>query len=126
VLLSLVANLADNAIKYARGGGRVVIRAAAHSAKVRVEVEDDGPGLPPNLAERVFEPFVRGAGREIPGLGLGLATVKRLAEAHGGRVGVRSEPGRGSTFWFELPRATTAGVSSSTTAAGRGTGIAGE
>jgi signal transduction histidine kinase len=126
VLLSLVANLVDNAIKYARGGGRVVVRAAVRSGTVRVEVEDDGPGLPPELAGRVFEPFVRGAGAETPGLGLGLATVRRLADAHGGCAGVRSGPGPGCTFWFELPRATAPAASSVASAAGREAGVARE
>lgn len=54
---------------------------------------------------RVFEPYFRGQAGGAEGLGLGLATVKKLAEGHGGRVGVTSERGKGSTFWFELPRA---------------------
>ncbi|HET8733981.1 MAG TPA: HAMP domain-containing sensor histidine kinase [Anaeromyxobacteraceae bacterium] len=115
VLTSLVANLVDNAIKYAGAGGRVAVRVATEPAAVRVEVEDGGPGLPEDLEDRVFQPYVRGAVRDKPGLGLGLATVKRLAEAHGGRVGVHSQPGRGSTFWFELPRAAPGFVSTSTT-----------
>ncbi len=52
---------------------------------------------------RVFEPYVRANGGDEPGIGLGLATVKKLCIAHGGTVGLRSEPGKGSTFWFELP-----------------------
>ncbi len=114
VLISLIANLVDNAIKYAGNGGRILIRSSVVAASVRVEVEDDGPGLPPGLAPHVFEPYVRGVGSEKPGLGLGLATVKRLTEAHGGRVGARSDPGRGTTFWFELPRAVAPVTSSST------------
>ncbi len=114
VLTSLVANLVDNAIKYANGGGRIAVRVATEAGAVRVEVEDGGPGIPDGLGDRVFQPYVRGAGRDKPGLGLGLATVKRLAEAHGGRVGVHSRPGRGSTFWFELPRAAAGFVRAST------------
>ncbi len=60
------------------------------------------------LVDRIFEPYVRGTATDKPGLGLGLAAVKRFAETHGGRVGVRSEPGAGSAFWFGLPRATSA------------------
>ncbi len=115
VLISLVANLVDNAIKYAGNRGRIVVRSSVDAAFVRVEVEDNGPGLPPGLIHHVFEPYIRGADSESPGLGLGLATVKRLTEGHGGRVGVRSAPGRGTTFWFELPRAMADDASSSST-----------
>ncbi len=108
VLISLVGNLVENAIKYSGEDGRIVVRARPCAGGVRVEVEDTGPGLAPGLGERAFEPYVRGPAGEKPGLGLGLATVKRLAEAHGGRVGVRSSPGVGATFWFELPRASAA------------------
>jgi signal transduction histidine kinase len=106
VLTSLVANLARNALKYlgASVDRRIEIRALERGSFVHVEVEDTGPGLAPELQERVFEPYVRGA-EDQPGVGLGLATVKRLAEAHGGCVGVKSRPGAGATFWFEVPRA---------------------
>lgn len=111
VLTSLVANLARNALKYLGDAStrRIEIRARRRGARVRVEVEDTGPGLAPELASRVFDPHVRGPGSNQPGIGLGLATVKRLAEAHGGAAGVRSTPGAGSTFWFELPLARSAG-----------------
>jgi signal transduction histidine kinase len=107
VLTSLIANLVHNAIKYIGDGPerRVSVRAISRGALCRVEVEDTGPGLPPSLERAVFEPYVRAAGTRQPGIGLGLATVKKIAQAHGGAVGVRSVPGRGSTFWFELPRA---------------------
>jgi signal transduction histidine kinase len=60
--------------------------------------------MPPELARRSFEPYVRGPDATQPGIGLGLATVHGLAEAHHGAVGVDSTPGRGSLFWFELPQ----------------------
>lgn len=103
VLTSLVANLARNALKYLGREGRIEIRALHHGHRVRVEVEDTGPGIAPDLARRVFDPYVRAANNKEPGIGLGLATVKRLAEAHGGNVGLHSKVGAGSTFWFELP-----------------------
>ncbi len=108
VLLSLVSNLVQNAIKYVSDSPvrRISTRVTEHGPMVLFEVEDTGPGLPVELPPAsVFEPYVRGRGHRQPGLGLGLATVKKLAESHGGRVGVRSELGRGCTFWFELPRA---------------------
>ena len=109
VLASLVSNLLRNAVKYAGDvpAPRIVVRARAiadrQGARVRLEVEDNGPGLPPELGAQVFEPYVRGAHSRQPGIGLGLATVKRIADAHGGRVGVRSAPGAGCTFSVELP-----------------------
>jgi signal transduction histidine kinase len=108
VLMSLLSNLATNALKYIGDGPEraVEIRARDRGETVRVEVADTGPGVPPSVASHVFEPYVRAAGTKQSGIGLGLATVKRLAEAHGGRVGLDSTPGHGATFWFELPKAT--------------------
>jgi signal transduction histidine kinase len=106
VLTSLVGNLVTNAIKYlaASPRRRLVVRSMDRGRFVRVEVEDSGPGVPPNLRSAIFEPYVRGADLAVPGIGLGLATVKRLAEGHGGRVGLDEVPAGGSLFWFELPR----------------------
>ena len=99
-----------NAIKYAGGvrAPHIIVRARALNdrlgrPRVRIEVEDNGPGLPAALGDQVFEPYVRGPGSGKPGIGLGLATVKRITDAHGGRVGVRSVPGQGCTFAVELP-----------------------
>jgi signal transduction histidine kinase len=107
VLMSLVGNLGRNALKYIGDGPdrRVEIRALDRAELVRVEVHDNGPGLPPGLEAHVFEPYVRGARATQPGIGLGLATVKRLAVAHRGTCGVDSVVGEGCTFWFELPKA---------------------
>ncbi|PTL74958.1 sensor histidine kinase KdpD [Vitiosangium sp. GDMCC 1.1324] len=69
------------------------------------ESSDTSARLPAGLERTVFEPYVRAAGTHQPGIGLGLATVKRIAEAHHGRVGVQSTPGQGATFWVELPLA---------------------
>ncbi len=104
VLTSLVSNLVHNAIKYLGSARprRVVVRVSRQGDLARVEVEDTGPGLPPGTGSEVFEPYVRADRTGQPGLGLGLATVKRLAEGYGGSVGVRSAAG-GCTFWFELP-----------------------
>jgi signal transduction histidine kinase len=107
-LASVVANLVRNAIKYSCGSAqrRVELRARAVPGGVRVEVADTGPGIPAGQEERVFEPLVRLPGAPQGGFGLGLATVKRLVQASGGRVGVEpGEGGRGSCFWFELPAA---------------------
>ncbi len=110
VLVTLLSNLLSNAIKHAgREGGKLAIRIRP-GAIVRFEVEDDGPGIPVEDQERMFQPYVRGKSVATAGLGLGLATVKRLAESHGGGFGVRSSPGAGSTFWFEIPGAQRAGA----------------
>jgi signal transduction histidine kinase len=103
----MVANLARNAIKYIGDGPvrRIDVRVHDKGDHVRFEIEDTGPGLPEGLDAHVFDPYVRGPHATQPGIGLGLATVKRLVEAHGGRVGVVSVAGRGCTFWFELPGA---------------------
>jgi signal transduction histidine kinase len=104
-LASLVSNLVRNAIKYIGDAPlrRIAVRVSARDGCVRVEVEDTGPGLPPGLGLSCFEPYVRGDTSGKPGIGLGLATVKRIAEAHGGAVGVHSWPGQGCCFWFQLP-----------------------
>jgi signal transduction histidine kinase len=107
VLTSVLSNLLRNAVKYTVGCSvrQITVRACEHGPLVRCEVEDTGPGIPPGFEDVIFEPYVRATQSSQPGIGLGLATVKRLCESHGGRVGVRSVVGKGCTFWFELPRA---------------------
>jgi signal transduction histidine kinase len=104
ILASILFNLAGNAIKYMGGARdrRVILRACHDDQWVRFEVEDTGPGVPPEFQETIFRPFVRLDARRA-GLGLGLATVQRLVHGHRGRVGVHSRPGHGALFWFELP-----------------------
>ena len=109
VLSSIVSNLVRNAITHmgARELRQVRIRVESGEATeaVRIEVEDTGPGIPEELGDRIFKAFVRGAGADQPGSGLGLATVKRLVTAHGGNVGFRSRAGLGTLFFVDLPRA---------------------
>jgi two-component system phosphate regulon sensor histidine kinase PhoR len=101
-------NLTENAIKYGRTGGRVILdarEAAGHKAEVFVS--DDGPGIPPESIGRIFERFYRvdrARSRDSGGTGLGLAIVKHIVQAHGGEAWVNSEPGRGASFHFTLPR----------------------
>ncbi len=105
-----VLNLAANAIKFTPAGGTVTVRATASDGRRRIEVRDDGPGVGAELHHRVFEKFFRGSPggeRPAPGAGLGLAIAKGLIEAHGGAIGVESTPGRGASFWFDLPEAAT-------------------
>jgi signal transduction histidine kinase len=105
---SVVSNLVINAIKYTSGAAerRIEVCAAAAGAWVRIEVVDSGPGIPLGREQEIFEPLVRLPGAPQPGFGLGLATVRRIVQGCGGRVGVHPGPsGRGACFWFELPAA---------------------
>lgn len=106
VLTSIVANLANNAIRHMGDAPvrRVEILVTDAGARWRIEVRDSGPGIPPGEEQRIFQPHVQLAGRE-GGIGLGLATVERLVHAHSGDVGVTSPIEGGAIFWVELPRA---------------------
>ncbi len=97
----ILVNLVGNALKYSPG--RVRIRAEGADGEVRIAVEDGGPGIAEADLPRLFERYYRGQRHEGEGLGLGLYIVRKLVEAHGGRIGVESHPGRGSTFTVALP-----------------------
>ena len=115
VFASLVSNLVRNAVKYMGDATerRIDVRVMeTGAANWRVEVSDTGPGIPEDQQQRIFEPYVQIA--RGSGIGLGLATVDRLARAHGGSVGVRSRPGAGACFWFEIPSAVTHAFASTT------------
>ena len=103
-LKQVLVNLVANAVKYNRDGGVVRVRFDPDGGSVRVGVSDTGPGLSEDERNRLFTPFERlGAdGTEIEGTGLGLVLSQRLVEAMGGTLNVDSQPGNGSTFWFEL------------------------
>src|SRR4029079_19183419 len=93
-------NLARNAVTAARER-RVRSGAEADEARIRLEVRDDGPGVPSELREKIFTPFF--TTRE-KGTGLGLAFVREIARDHGGEVGVTDAPGGGAVFHLDLPR----------------------
>jgi two-component system phosphate regulon sensor histidine kinase PhoR len=106
---TILDNLVNNAIKYTPDGGRVEIAWRRDGRHVLVEVRDTGIGIAPEDRERVFERFYRvdkARSRELGGTGLGLSIVKHTTQALGGRVGLESELGRGSTFRVWLPEAT--------------------
>lgn len=111
-ITTVLNNLVDNACRYAPAGSEVRIRVGLveEGSQVRIAVSDRGPGFPPELAEHLFERFYRcdehpRSGRD--GLGIGLALARELVDLHGGGMGAEAQPGRGATFWFELPLGTT-------------------
>jgi signal transduction histidine kinase len=104
----VLVNLIDNAVKYSPGGGEVSVSTSLSDGGVRVEVRDSGIGIAPAEQASVFEKFYRGELHGQPvraGTGLGLYICRELVGRMGGTIGVSSEPGEGSTFFFELPRA---------------------
>jgi signal transduction histidine kinase len=103
-LRQVIQNLVDNAVKYSSAGGRVRVSATAEDGGVLIDVADEGPGIPLEDQELIFEKFGRsGGGAAKPGTGLGLFIARSIAEAHGGRLEVDSVPARGSVFRLELP-----------------------
>ena len=107
-LEQVLINLLDNAIKYGREGGNIKISVNENpNAEIQVSVEDDGIGIPKEDLPRIFERFYRvdkGRSKELGGTGLGLSIVKHIVQAHGGKVWAESQIGKGSTFYFTLPK----------------------
>ena len=104
----VLLNLVDNAVKYAGEAGEVVVRLRRAPGAVALSVVDHGTGIAPDEQRRIFDRFYRATSaraRNVRGSGIGLALVKHIAEAHGGRVEVESAPGRGSTFTVYVPAA---------------------
>jgi signal transduction histidine kinase len=95
-------NVIGNAIRHSPRGGRIEVRARAENEHVRFEVQDEGPGIPPEFQQRVFEKFFRVPGTKGEGIGLGLYISHEIVAAHGGDMGVDTTPGKGSRFWFTL------------------------
>ena len=103
-LRQVVANLVDNAVKYTPAGGRVMLAAETRGDRVSITVSDTGPGIPAEEQEKIWQRLYRGDhSRSQRGLGLGLAMVKALVEAHGGSVTVANQPAGGAVFTVDLP-----------------------
>lgn len=98
----LLQNLLANAVKFSPPGTPVTVSAAPLDEGWRISVADRGPGVPRDQRERVFDPMVR-LDTRVPGTGIGLATCRRIVDAHGGRIGVAENPDGGAAIWFELP-----------------------
>lgn len=108
VIGRVVENLVGNGLKHTKAGGTLLVTGQGDEAGLRVTVRDDGPGIAPEFRERIFEKFgtlEARQGQHYHSVGLGLAFSKLAVEAHGGRIGVDTEEGRGSSFWFTLPAA---------------------
>lgn len=99
----LLSNLVDNALRYTPAGGRVDVEVGAAEGCAVIRVADNGPGIPPEARERVFERFCRLAPADIPGSGLGLAIVRDIVALHSGAIHLEDTPGGGLTVRVELP-----------------------
>ena len=100
-----ISNLISNALRYTPQGGQIGIEVMACDSEVQMAVSDTGPGIPPEQQEHIFERFTQALdGGEIGSAGLGLAIVRDIVQAHGGRIHVESEVGRGSRFVLDIPR----------------------
>jgi len=98
------SNLISNAIRHTPSGGAIDVRVQPNNGLIRFEVADTGEGIPQEHQRHIFERYYRVPGSNSKGAGLGLSIAKEMVEAHGGEIGVESEPGRGSTFWFTVPK----------------------
>jgi signal transduction histidine kinase len=106
MILRVVTNLLENAVKYTGQDGTITLKAFANEREVVIAIRDSGPGIPYHMQKQIFDKFTRVKYKDAPkGIGLGLAFCKLAIEAHGGQIWVESEPGRGAEFLFTLPLA---------------------
>ncbi len=110
LIARVLENLIGNALKFTPAQGQIIVRATRDTRLLTLEVCDSGEGVPAELSERIFEKHMQGAGNnQRKGVGLGLAFCKLVVEAHQGQIGVRTNPGGGSIFWFRIPQPETLG-----------------
>jgi len=114
IIRRILENFISNALKFTKSGGTIRVRVQRNAANATISVNDDGEGIPRDQHKHVFEKFGQtdSGGKHRHSTGLGLAFCRLAVEAHHGRIGLESEPGKGSTFWFTLPARDQAGVNS--------------
>ena len=125
-LRQILLNFAGNAVKFTETGGVLIAASAPEPGRLRLRVEDTGPGVSQSDRERIFEEFAQAdaSHADLGGAGLGLAIARRLAHAMGGEVGVETAPGGGACFWFEAAFATAPAVVPPNVLEGRTVGVA--
>jgi Osmosensitive K+ channel histidine kinase len=107
IVVRIVQNFLGNALRFTPASGEIRVGIVVEAEHIRVFVADTGPGIPPDFRHSIFDKFTQVEGHALhrnQTTGLGLAFCKLAVEAHGGRIGVDSDLGKGSTFWFTLPR----------------------
>jgi signal transduction histidine kinase len=109
----VLSNLVGNAMKFTPPGGRVAVQAAREDAQVLFMVSDSGPGIPQKNLKDIFNPYWQAKRTARLGAGLGLPIARGIVEAHGGKIWPKSEPGKGTTFYFTLPVARVASAAGS-------------
>src|SRR5437868_1341183 len=114
VIRRIVENLISNALKFTKATGTIRVRVQYNAMAATISISDDGEGIPRDQHEHIFEKFGQtdSGGKHRHSTGLGLAFCRLAMEAHQGKIGLESEPGKGSTFWFTLPARDQAGVNS--------------
>ena len=102
-MIQVLSNVVGNAIKFTPDGGAIHVGATRDGDRIRFSVADNGPGIPADELPHVFDRYFQARRKNRDGIGLGLSIAKGIVDAHGGRIWVESEEGRGSTFFFTVP-----------------------
>ena len=108
LILRALFNLAENAVKYGKVGGRITLEAETAENTAIVRISDDGPGIPPEYRDQIFEPFYRidkSRSRAMGGAGLGLSMTRAITERHGGNIILTENTGGGAAFTLTFPSA---------------------